>query len=191
MNKSNNGYLHIIFGPMFSGKSTTLLNEVNFLKMYKKNILVINSIKDTRVENNKIKTHDGLKYDAYKVDELKEELIIEILDKQYDTICIDEAQFFNNLEYFVKELLKYNIHIVVTGLNGDTNQKKFGYIIDLIQYANKITKLSGICTICKDGTLGDFTSIQPHIEKKDQVLIGDNNMYICVCRKHIINNNCK
>tara|TARA_B100001175_G_scaffold307802_1_gene307431 strand:+ start:236 stop:811 length:576 start_codon:yes stop_codon:yes gene_type:complete len=191
MNISNNAYLHIIFGPMFSGKSTKLLNEVNCLKIYKKNILVINSIKDTRVENNKIKTHDGLKYNAYKVDELKEELIIEILNNKYDTICIDEAQFFNNLEYFVKELLKYNIHIVVAGLNGDTNQKKFGYIIDLIPYANKITKLSGICTICNDGTLGDFTSIKPHIEKKDQVLVGANDMYICVCRKHIINNNCK
>lgn len=188
MNISNDSYLHIIFGPMFSGKSTTLLNEVNCLKIYKKNILVINSIKDTRVENNKIKTHDGLKYDAYKVDELKDELIIEILNNKYDTICIDEAQFFNNLEYFVKQLLKYDIHIVVAGLNGDTNQNKFGYIIDLIPYANKITKLSGICTICNDGTQGDFTTLKPDIEKKDQILVGDNNMYMCVCRKHIINN---
>jgi thymidine kinase len=57
-------YLHIIFGPMFSGKSTKLLNEINCLKIYKKNILVINSIKDTRVCNNKIQTHNGLKYDA-------------------------------------------------------------------------------------------------------------------------------
>ena len=102
MNISNNGYLHIIFGPMFSGKSTSLLNQINCLKVYKKNILVINSIKDSRVENNKIKTHDGLKYNAYKVDELEKELIEEILNKQYDTVCIDEAQFFTNLKYFVK-----------------------------------------------------------------------------------------
>ena len=189
MNKSNNGYLHIIFGPMFSGKSTSLLNQINCLKVYKKNILVINSIKDSRVENNKIKTHDGLKYDAYKVNELEKNLIEEILDKHYDTICIDEAQFFTNLEYFVKELLNYNIHVVVAGLNGDTNQEKFGYIYDLIPFANKITKLSGICTICNDGTPGDFTSLKKNIIKNNQIKVGDDDIYMCVCRKHILNNN--
>ena len=183
----NNSYLHIIFGPMFSGKSTTLLNEINCLKIYKKNILVINSVKDTRVLNNKIQTHNGLKYDAYKVNELELELIDVILKNKYDTVCIDEAQFFNNLEKFVKNLLKYNIHIVIAGLNGDTNQDKFGYILDLIPNANKITKLSGICTVCNDGTMGDFTSIKPNVEKNNQILVGDNNMYVCVCRKHILN----
>ena len=191
INIYNNGYLHIIFGPMFSGKSTTLLNEINCLKIYKKNILVINSIKDIRVSNNKIQTHNGLKYDAKKVNDLELKLIDDILKYDYDTVCIDEAQFFNNLENFVKKLLNYNLHVIIAGLNGDTNQEKFGYILDLIPIANKITKLSGICTICNDGTLGDFTSIKQEIEKNDQILVGDNNMYMCVCRKHIINNNCK
>ena len=75
--------------------------------------------------------------------------------------------------------------VVVAGLNGDTNQEKFGYILDLIPIANKITKLSGICTICNDGTPGDFTTIKPNITKSDQVLVGDDNLYMCVCRKHI------
>ena len=181
------GYLHIIFGPMFSGKSTTLLNEINRLKMYKKKILAINSKKDTRVDNNKILTHNGLKYDAHKVNDLKIELIDDILKYEYDTVCIDEAQFFNNLENFVKELLKHDIYVIVAGLNGDTNQEKFGYILDLIPLANNITKLSGICTVCNDGTKGDFTSIKPNINKNEQILVGSENIYQCVCRKHIIN----
>ena len=189
MNVSNNGYLHIIFGPMFSGKSTKLLNEINCLKIYKNKIFAINSKKDTRVENNKIQTHNGVKYDAHKVNDLKIELIDDILKYDYDTVCIDEAQFFNNLENFVKELLKYNIYVVVAGLNGDTNQQKFGYILDLIPISNKITKLSGICTICNDGTPGDFTSIKKHIIKNNQIQVGDDDIYVCVCRKHILNNN--
>jgi thymidine kinase len=170
---------------MFSGKSTSLLNQINCLKVYKNKILVINSKKDTRVENNKIQTHDGLKYDAHKVNDLKLELIEDILKYNYDTVCIDEAQFFNNLENFVKELLNHNIHVVVAGLNGDTNQQKFGFILDLIPIANKVTKLSGICTLCNDGTPGDFTTIKSNIVKTDQVLVGDDDLYICVCRKHI------
>ena len=191
MNMSNNGYLHIIFGPMFSGKSTQLLNEINCLKIYKNKIFSINSKKDTRVENNKIQTHDGLKYDAHKANDLKIELIDDILKYDYDTVCIDEAQFFNNLENFVKELLKHNIHVVVAGLNGDTNQQKFGYILDLVPISNKINKLSGICTICNDGTPGDFTSVKENIIKNNQVHVGDNDTYMCVCRKHILNNNRK
>jgi thymidine kinase len=114
-------------------------------------------------------------------------LIDDIVKYNYDTVCIDEAQFFNNLENFVKTLLNYNIHIIVAGLNGDTNQEKFGYILDLIPLANKITKLSGICILCNDGTPGDFTTIKSDIEKNNQILVGDNNIYMCVCRKHINN----
>ena len=75
---------------MFSGKSTRLINEINTLKMYKKNILIINSNKDSRVANNFIKTHNNIKYNAIKLDELDESKIISIIQK-YDTICIDES----------------------------------------------------------------------------------------------------
>lgn len=180
----NMGFLHIIFGPMFSGKSTKLINEINTLKMYKKNILIINSNKDIRVQDNFIKTHNDIQYKAIKLNDLDESKISSIV-QIYDTVCIDEAQFFSNLIPFIKNLLHYDIHIIVTGLNGDTNQNKFGYIIDLIPYANKIDKLSGICTLCNDGTPGDFSILKKNKEKKEQILVGGDDMYQCVCRKHI------
>lgn len=180
------GFLHVIIGPMFSGKSTKLINEINTLKMYKKNILIINSNKDTRVEHHFIKTHNNIQYNAIKLEELDITKINSIVQK-YDTVCIDEAQFFMNLIVFVKHLLKYNIHIIITGLNGDTNQNKFGYIIDLIPWANKIDKLSGICTLCNDGTPGDFSILKKNMKKQNQILVGGDDMYQCVCRKHIFN----
>jgi len=182
----NSGYLHIIFGPMFSGKTTELIKQINSLKIYKKNILIVNSKKDIRVEDNYIKTHDNVQYEAIKYEELTEDLITDIINK-YDTICIDEAQFFTNLVDFVDILLKNDKYVIVAGLNGDSNQKKFGYILDLIPICNKITKLSAICNICNDGTPGDFTKVKNTIEKKNQILIGDNKMYIAVCRKHLLN----
>ena len=180
-----NSYLHIIFGPMFSGKSTKLINEINTLKVYKKNILIINSHHDTRIETDSIKTHNNQTYSALKLKNLKTEIIPELICK-YDVIAIDEAQFFNDLYEFVNELVKYNIHIIICGLNGDRNQKKFGQIIDLLPLANKVDKLSGICNICNNGTPGDFTTLKKNNNRtENQILVGDQNIFLCVCRKHI------
>mgnify|MGYP001334842451 CR=1 FL=1 len=179
-----NSYLHIIFGPMFSGKSTKLINEINTLKVYKKNILIINSYHDTRIETDSIKTHNNQTYSALKLKNLNTQIIPELISK-YDVIAIDEAQFFNDLYDFIYELTKYNIHIIICGLNGDRNQKKFGQIIDLTPLANKIDKLSGICTLCNDGTPGDFSILKKNKEKKKQILVGGDDIYQCVCRKHI------
>jgi thymidine kinase len=179
----DNGYLHIIFGPMFSSKTTTLINEINILKIYKKNILVINSQKDIRVKDNYIQNHNQNKYKAIKCNEL-DYLLLNQVDI-YDTVVIDEAQFFNNLVYFVEELLKMNKYIIVAGLNGDAQQKKFGYISDLIPICNKITKLSAICNICNDGTPGDFTKKKHNIISNEQIIIGGSDTFLAVCRKHL------
>ena len=178
------GFLHIIFGPMFSGKTTELIKQINCLKLYKKNILIINSKKDNRISDNYIKSHNNIKHEAIKYEELTPEILNNIIHK-YDTICIDEAQFFSNLVNFVDILLKHSKYIIVAGLNGDSNQQKFGYIPDLIPLCNKITKLSAICNICNDGTPADFTKIKNDIDKSEQILIGDNSIYMAVCRKHL------
>ena len=112
---------------MFSGKTTELIKQINSIKINKKNILIVNSKKDIRVEDNYIKTHNNVQYEAIKYEELNEDLITNIINK-YDTICIDEAQFFTNLVDFVDILLKNDKYVIVAGLNGDSNQKKLLYL---------------------------------------------------------------
>ena len=116
-----------------------------------------------------------------------EELNNDILDKtkNYDTIIIDEAQFFQNLVEFVEVLLTKKKYIIVAGLNGCAKQKKFGFICDLIPLCNKITKLSAICTVCNDGTPGDFTKMKEGIICNNQIIIGANETFVAVCRKHL------
>ena len=63
----------------------------------------------------------------------------------------------------------------------EIESKKFGQIIDLIPLANKIDKLSGICNICNDGTPGDFTTIKKYLDVNNQILVGDSNIFLCVC----------
>lgn len=181
-----NGYLHLIIGPMFSGKTTALINEINNLKILKKNIIVINSKNDTRVENDYIQTHDNIKYKAVKLEDLKTtDTIYKSIIEEYDIVCIDEAQFFNNLVPYVENLLLNGKYVIVSGLNGDYNQKKFGNIIDLLPLCNKIVKLSALCQVCNDGSPADFTKRKLDACCKDQILIGDNNLYTAVCRNHL------
>ena len=178
-------FLHIIIGPMFSGKSTKLINQINTLKIYKKNILIINSHHDTRIDSDSIKTHNNLTYNALKLKELNLSIIPDLVSK-YDVIAIDEAQFFNNLYPFIEEQLNHNIYIIICGLNGDRHQKKFGEILNIIPLSNKLDKLSGICSICNNGTPGEISTLKKNKNNvNNQILVGDNNTFLCVCRKHI------
>jgi thymidine kinase len=76
---------------------------------------------------------------------------------------------------------KYGKDIIVSGLDGDFKRQPFGKILDLIPYANSVTKLNAFCSRCADGTLAQFTWRLSG--EKDQIVIGSTN-YIAICRKH-------
>lgn len=118
--------LEVILGPMFSGKTTTLLTRA------KGRTLVINHVFDTRCEG--VKTHDGVEAAALKCAEIPNV-------SDYDTVLIDEAQFFGSL-YGVETLAP---NVVVAGLSGDYRKKPFGKILELIPKADKVTFLTAVC----------------------------------------------
>jgi thymidine kinase len=96
-----------------------------------------------------------------------------------DVILINEAQFFDDLYVCVNDMLKENKKIFVSGLDGDFERKKFGQILDLFPLCDKITKLTSLCSLCKNGEPGIFSM---RLNKdKTQMLIGSDN-YIPVCR---------
>ena len=78
-------------------------------------------------------------------------------------------------------MLKYNKKIYVCGLDGDFQCKKFGQILDLIPLCDRVTKMTSLCSLCKDGTPGIFSK-RISSEKK-QTIVGSTN-YIPVCRNH-------
>jgi thymidine kinase len=168
--------LTVIIGCMFSGKTTTLLNNIT-PKSY-----VINSSLDTRTTDY-IKSHNNIKYKAHKCSNLNfSEYKLNILQANYDTIIIDEGQFFPNLVDSIKKLLSYNFNIIIAGLDADSNQNKFGEILDLILIADKTIKLTGKCHICNE--TGAFTK-RINKNNTEQILVGNENNYKCVCRKHL------
>jgi len=170
--------LKIIMGNMFSGKTTELVRRLKRYKIIGKNILVLNSTLDTRSPEEVLRTHDNMKFDCIKTNDLNE-----LNYQDVDVIAIDEAQFFIGLKVFVEKVLKRGKTVILTGLDGDYKQGKIGEIIDCIPLADKVFKLSAMCMECMDGTHGPFTK---RIVDNDEInLIGGKDMYRAVCRKHL------
>jgi thymidine kinase len=103
----------------------------------------------------------------------------------YNTIIIDEGQFFSDLKEKVTEWVDNKIHVIVAGLDGDFQRNPIGQILELIPYSDVIIKLNSLCGICVDGTEAPFTRRKN--SSKDKILVGGNDIYVPVCRKHYTN----
>ena len=174
--------LSIIMGNMFSGKTSELIRRLKRLKVIGKDVMIINSAKDTRSPEEILKTHDNVKFDCHKVFDLFEIINTDEFDRA-DIIAIDEAQFFPILKKFVECCLHVGKSVILAGLDADSFQHKFGELIDCIPLACDVTKLSALCMRCNDGTLGPFT--KRIVDDKTLELIGGSDMYIATCRRHL------
>jgi len=136
--------LELIFGSMYSGKSTELMRRVKRVQSIGMRCLVINHANDTRVQGDFVQTHDGNTLAATKTDDL---LLVRV--QPYDTIAIDEAQFFSNLKTAVMLMVeKHGKHVIVAGLSGDYQRKPFGEILDLVPLADDVEYKRALCKRC-------------------------------------------
>jgi thymidine kinase len=195
MTTSNNiGYLELFIGPMFSGKSTRLVDIYKQCKFCNIPITVINHTIDNRYDDELLSTHDQVKIPCLQACELndiwtkngyektgeKKDLWAHNAVRDSDVILINEGQFFHDLYDVVVDMLAHKKKIYICGLDGDFERKKFGQILDLIPLCDKVTKLTSLCSQCKDGTPGIFSMRLTN--EKQQTLVGSDN-YIPVCRK--------
>ena len=195
-NSNPSGYLEIIIGPMFASKTTRLVEIYKQCKFCNISVVVINHSIDNRYDEEMLSTHDQVKIPCIKTDKLLD-IWTDNLDLEKDVslvprindilkvatssvVLINEGQFFNDLEDFVKLLLANDKKVYVCGLDGDFERKKFGQILDLIPLCDKVTKLTSLCSICKDGTHGIFS--KRLTLEKEQTVVGSTN-YIPVCRR--------
>ena len=178
------GHLTLLIGCMFAQKTTELIRRIRRYKAIGYNVLVVNYSGDVRYGTNKIISHDTDSNDAICVKTL-EEVAKQVTSGSYQVLIIDEGQFYSDLYEKVKgwaDMLP--IHIVVTGLDGDSDRNPFGDILKLIPLAEEVERLSALCSVCKDGTLAHFSKAL--IAKEEQVSIGGANCYVPVCRKHYL-----
>lgn len=189
---SYSGYLELIIGPMFSGKTSKILEiykQCNFCNI---SVSIINHSIDIRYDNKMVSSHDKIMAPC-----LQATLLKDLWFKQDDCLCatelgithnplrnsdvilINEGQFFPDLYEVVCDMLKNKKKVYICGLDGDFERKKFGAILDLIPLCDKITKLTSLCSLCKDGSAGIFSMRLTN--EKEQTVVGSDN-YIPVCR---------
>jgi thymidine kinase len=183
------GFLDIIIGPMFSGKTNYLLKELVVFSLMGTNVLYINHSMDNRSDKD-FSTHNPILNNAnldtiktIKTDDLYK------LDKnlfdEFIVIAIDEAQFFHGLKQFVLDLVENKgKRVIVAGLNGDFNRETFGEITTLISYCDRITKLSSFCKKCaQNKKIKDAHFSYRICENKEKISIGGTDEYIPLCRE--------
>jgi thymidine kinase len=185
------GYLEITFGPMFSGKTTALIDKVNRFMATRKQqgkrakVLIINYSGDTR----ETQTKDGLTPHDHKCINDGDKTVIrarhigDIDVNEYDYIAIDESQFFVDLVGTVLLWVGIGKHVHCSGLIADSERCIFGSMIKLMPRADNVEQLKAFCSVCGDKILNaPFT--KPICSKREQVRIGGKDEYMAVCGKH-------
>jgi thymidine kinase len=179
-----NGRLDLVLGPMFSGKSTKLIEFVDRYESINKKVLKITHPIDDRYGSNVISSHNKIQRSCISLSDL--EKVFELNEyTDSEIIIVEEGQFYQGLVKFVKKVVdKDNKHLIISGLNGDCKREAFGEILDLIPLCDDVQKLTAFCKECNDGTLGVFT--KRIIESNDKILVGNDNLYMPVCRFHYL-----
>ncbi|CEP03570.1 hypothetical protein PBRA_009455 [Plasmodiophora brassicae] len=180
---------------MFSGKSSVLQARIRRFDTLGWKTLVLTSALDTRDDKvdgsfSSVMTHDGVGMPALAVRELAP-----IRQwKDYEgarAILIEEAQFFPDLLQFVLHAVEVDgKDIVVVGLDGDRDRNRFGQVLDLIPYADVVTKLTALCCRCGDGSPALFSALLRHTpsssERDGQIRVGGAGVYEPMCRRHFL-----
>ena len=170
------GYLEIILGPMFSGKTTCLIDLYHSYQEDDKKVLVINYSEDKRYHDSKLSTHDKVMIPCSFLFHLRDVIDKNMLDG-IDVILINEGQFFADIFETVIELVETHQKCVhICGLDGDFKQEKIGHILDIIPLCDSIQKLKALCKCGEPAIFSKRLS-----EETDQYQ--PNAQYIPVCRK--------
>ena len=181
------GGIEVICGPMFAGKTEELLRRLNRMKYAKIDYIIFKPIVDTRTQST-IQSRNGKSESAIEIkspDEILSYLIKNNLKPK--VIAIDEAQFFDSSIVEVSNILaNCGFHVLIAGLDKNFKGESFGYISELLVQADKVTKLSAICTVCGSEALFSqrLINTKPADYNSPIVLIGDQESYEARCRKH-------
>lgn len=180
MDSVTDGYLEVVLGPMFSGKTTYLVQTYKKYTYIGKKVAVINFADDTRYHETMLSTHDKIMIPCIQAKSIQ--TVYEENDEvnAADVILINEGQFFDDLAEVVLKMVDRDLKTVyVFGLDGDFKREKFGQMLDLIPRCDKVEKLHALCSMCKNGKVALFSHRVSNEE--GQVVIGSDN-YVSLCR---------
>ncbi|MBC8487584.1 MAG: thymidine kinase [Bacteroidetes bacterium] len=172
-----NGWVEVICGSMFSGKTEELIRRLNRAKIAKQKVEIYKPAIDTRYDEESVVSHDETSIKSTPVQAASQILL---LANDVDVVGIDEAQFFDNELASVCNLLANDgVRVIVAGLDMDYLGNPFGPIPSLMATAEYVTKVHAICMEC--GNLAQYS--YRLVEDNSLVLLGETDNYVPLCRK--------
>ncbi len=177
------GWLEVISGCMFAGKTEELIRRVKVLEFAKKKVLVFKPAIDNRYSDTRVVSHAGSSLDGIVVNQAKD--ILNYITEDVDTVAIDEVQFFDEVVIDVCDYLaERGIRVMVAGLDMDFRCEPFGVMPILITEAEFVTKLTAVCSGCGAPATRSQRLVngQPAKWNDPLILVGASESYEARCR---------
>ena len=172
------GWIEVIAGSMFSGKSEELIRRLRRARIARLKVQVFKPRIDTRYSHDHIVSHSEMRHESGVVSSAAE--IIAEVRPETEVVGIDEGQFFDSeLVAVVNELARRGVRVIVAGLDQDYTGKPFGPMPELLAVAEYITKTHAICVRC--GQPANYS--QRIVQVDGQVVVGASDAYEARCRR--------
>ncbi len=175
---ARSGWIEVIVGSMFSGKSEELIRRLRRAKIARQKIQVFKPEIDSRFSDNHIVSHSEIKHESANVRTSSE--IRARVEPNTEVVGIDEGQFFDNeLIAIANELAERGVRVIIAGLDQDYTGKPWEPMPQLLAVAEYITKTHAICVKC--GQPANYS--QRIFESEERVAVGAAGMYEARCRQ--------
>lgn len=175
---NNSGFIEVITGPMFSGKTEALITQLKQYQYEGLKVICIKPAIDDRYHKTQVVSHDNSTFTAYALDAVDE---ISKLSAESDVIGIDEAQFFHeSITTEVVKIASSGKKIIICGLNLDYKGTPFTTLANLMALAQNVIVKKGKCAHCENPST--HTSRKELLSPK-RIVIGGSELYEPRCRK--------
>lgn len=176
--RPKSGWIEVIAGSMFSGKSEELIRRLRRARIARQKVQVFKPKIDIRFSHNQIVSHSEMRHDSSAVETAAE--LLSKVEQGTEVVGIDEGQFFDNeLVEVANELAHRGLRVIIAGLDQDYTGKPFEPMPQLLAIAEYITKTHAICVRC--GQPANYS--QRTFESEERVAVGAGGMYEARCRQ--------
>lgn len=179
------GWIEVVVGPMFSGKSDELIRRIKRALIARQRVLVFKPRLDDRYHATDVFSHDGRRAEAIAVRDAAE-LEAHLCDPLPEVVAVDEAQFFDDgLVKLVLELADKGVRVICAGLDMDFRGEPFGIMPQLLARAEYVEKLYAVCPVCGAPATRTqrFVNGKPARYDDPVILVGASEAYEPRCRK--------
>ena len=175
---TNAGWVEVIAGSMFSGKSEELIRRLRRAKIARQKVQVFKPELDSRFSDNHIVSHSEMRHESANSRSATD--ILAKVDPDTEVVGIDEGQFFDNdLVQVANELAGRGVRVIIAGLDQDYTGKPWEPMPQLLAIAEYITKTHAICMKC--GQPANYS--QRTFESEERVAVGASDKYEARCRR--------